>query len=314
MEATKALAQRLRHRASLRRTNKKQNQQQVAAQPAQPAETPTAKAQTPSRAAGQSEKRRDSNIPAVVAIPAPDPPATTPTDHAPDSTTDQTVLTVHGAAPEAPLTPESESNVSPNTQVPPNPAPEAESVPASTPASDYFTLAKDGDPAPVEDAPPPNKITFALPNHKPDTRSDADPQNREDSPQDYDTAVSSATPSTTVSPRPSVEDAPSEGRRSSLLSYISGGELRHSNVNFPGVSPLPNGYMSQGRKRSSIISRNRDSSPSISLTTTPSRYVGTLSNSFVFATVFSVAERIEFCREFPDQVVGHPAKSLRCVS
>lgn len=254
MEATKALALRLRHRASLRRVNKKN------AQAAAEAAAEEYRAQAAHDAYGQrqaaaarrestKEKRSEdpSDIPAMV--PIPDPPATAPASSTASPTTEPTSG--------APLTPSPGSDVSPTSQPPPKHAaaaatdPEKAPTESQSPTADYFTLEKLGGIAP--DAPS-GKITFDIPTKADDVDG-------------LETAVSSASPSTVVSPRGSVDDGATDAGRSSIVS-MSGGGSRHSSMNSPVAFLLPNGTLPQGRTRTSVNSRHRDSSPSIT-----SRYV-----------------------------------------
>lgn len=167
---------------------------------------------------------------------------------------------------DAPSNPSPGSDISPTTQAPSNPAnggdTERETTPAS-PNADYFTLSQLTGASPPSSAPP-GKISFSIPDKTEGANGDAQ-QERPDSHDDSDVAVSSATPSTMVSPRGSVsvDDGATDAGRSSIVSFNGGGS-RNSSTSSPIslIFRMPNGSLSQGRPRGSITSRRGDSSPS----------------------------------------------------
>lgn len=193
MEATKNLAQRLRHRASLRRTNKKTGR-------------PAASADDRQRLEADQPVRRESNtsnpatlndVPAVV-TPSDDP------------------LTAPAVAPPA-LSPGG-SDVSPTTQQPPSLAVNGAALaipssptPAKSPTSGYF-----------DNAPSP-RITFAVPPELQDEQGAADEQAPERGPAfpNLESAVSSTSQSSSVTSQESNEDELTALRRIS-----TGGRLQ----------------------------------------------------------------------------------------
>lgn len=268
MEATKALAQRLRHRASLRRVSKKtaqngpaesrgraarsspgkQQQQQQEAQAARAAPTPES----------DKEKQSATSSDSPVIAPVLDPPTLAPEA----SNTSPTV----SSTADAPLTPSPGSDLSPCSRPQPElAAGDADSAEAVADApdgkqatTDYFAIAEPVAPA---------RITFADSTKQDDAEGNAQKQ-RADSPEDSETAVSSASPpSTVVSPRESVDDGATDAGRSSIASF-SGFGSRHSSFNSAIAFRLPNGLLPQGRAKTSQKPRPRDLSPSVS-----SRYV-----------------------------------------
>lgn len=252
MEATKALAQRLRHRASLRKTSKQttkrsahEKQQQAPAQASQAAR-PGANRE------GDEEKQSGAlgDNPVTVAIP--EPPATAPAN----STASLTI----SSALDPPLTPSPGSDISPTSQPPPKVGQHdaaARSPTSAPPTADYFALEGTTDTGQV----PQDKVTTAV-----SATQDVAEKNPEQQPylqEDSETAVSSVSPpSTVVSPRESVDDGATDAGRSSIVSF-SGGWSRHSSMSSPLAFRLPDGSLPQGRTKISHKTRHRDSSPSV---------------------------------------------------
>lgn len=238
MDATKALAQRLRRRNSRWRDRK-----------------------------GSTARSTTSNNPAAVA--GRDPPTSAP---APAPETDKASLTADPLKANV-ETPSPGSDVSPTSQAPPRQVDlnrhDPETVPEKTTpetTSGYFS------PKATEDSPAREasacKITFSIPT-KDDKLGWSGLDAGRDS-KDFDTAPSSAAPSTAVSPRTSQEeeeDDDGEGYgdedvgRSSTVSF-SGEGSRQSSIASVAFR-LPDGSLPQGRAR-----RHRNSLPP------SSRYVG----------------------------------------
>lgn len=258
MEATKALAQKWKRKSSslsLRRSSSNRSTKKEAKAAAE-----EYRAQVAREAFVQQEAARQENLKAASTTTSPAPAS------APNSPTAIQVTSTTNL--EAALLPKSspDSDISPTTQAPPNPAngeAEPESSPAS-PAADYFTLNQLTGAVPPDSAPP-GKISFSIPDKVEGANGTAH-QDQPDSRNDSDVAVSSATPSTVVSPRGSVsvDDGATDAGRSSIASFNGGGS-RHSSISSPIslYSRLPNGSLPQGRPRGSIASRHRESSPSI---------------------------------------------------
>ena len=230
MDATKALAQRLRRRNSRWREKR----------------------------GGGAARSTTSNTP--VAVAARDPPASTPAT-APETEKACTSLTV--APPRTNVeTPSPLSDVSPRTQVPPkqdeidrqDPEKDAEDLSAEDTAG-YFALKPTGEDSPTKDAPA-SKITFAIPTkEKKEDRSDS---SAEGDSKENDAAPSSAAPITVVSPRTSQEDDDEEDVGHSSTVSISGGGSRHSSIASVAFR-LPDESLPQGRAR-----RHRNSLPPLS--------------------------------------------------
>lgn len=273
MEATKALAQRLRHRASLRRAPKKtaqnaageyraqaarnaygkQQQQQETAQAAHPTAHSTANRGSDNEK--QSDTSRDNPFTAGI----PGPPATA----APANSTAS--LTISSAF-DAPLTPSPGSDISPTSQQPPklvHDDADTDKAPKDSPASrpppvDYFTIESTTDTGEGS----PGKIPTAV-STKEDVAEGKSQEQRPDLQEDSETAVSSVSPpSTVVSPRESVDDGATDAGRSSIVSF-GGGWSRHSSMSSPLAFRLPDGTLPQGRTKTSHKSRHRNSSPSV---------------------------------------------------
>lgn len=284
MEATKALAQRLRHRASLRRVSKKTTAQNAPVEnrgraarsslgkPPQPPPQPQQQEAKAVRAApileSEKEKQSATSSDSPVIVPVLDPPTLAPEI----STTSPTV----SSAADAPPTPSPGSEISPCSHPPPKVAAEdadpAEAV-ADVPdtkqtTSDYFAIESKIDADNVTAEPvTPARITFADSTKQDNAEGNA-PKELADSPEDSETATSSVSPpSTLVSPRESVDDGATDAGRSSTASF-SGFGSRHSSFNSAVAFRLPNGLLPQGRSKTSQKPQPRDLSPAVS-----SRYV-----------------------------------------
>lgn len=242
MDATKALAQRLRRRNSRWRERR------------------------------GAPRSTTSNTPAVAA--AGDPPVSVP------ATAPAKGKTSFTAAPPKPNveTPSPGSDVSPLTQAPPRKAddvdkrdPEKDNGTPTTETKDatgYFALKAAGDDEiPTKDAPA-SRITFSIPTRK-EKEEGSSPTAECDS-KEFDLIVSSTTPSTAVSPRASQDDvavaatadddndaAEEEVGRSSNISVSGGGSQRSSIASV--AFRLPDGALPQGRAR-----RHRNSLPPLS--------------------------------------------------
>lgn len=230
MEATKALAQRLRIRSKPSEPSPRPKINKRFSLSLIPAEEP--KSPKPARPASrisnrlsrlfkpedveavlvEAQKKPNGDIPAPVAIA--DPPAATAASAAP-LTHD---LVSSPVATETPLTPSPGSGVSPTSTVPaPKQATgriDPDKALVETPTSDYFSLDS-GDAA--EDATV-GKITFAIPS------KDVEPGTERASLPETENPGSSTTPSTVVSPRDSVDEKLSstlDDRRSSIVSFVS---------------------------------------------------------------------------------------------
>lgn len=220
MEATKNLALRLRHRASLRRVGKKTAPSANAAAAEQDRAHAAHHKTDGQQKAGKREGERSragasaSNIPAAVqATNDPPPPAAAAAD-----TTTPTATASLLTAPESPLTPSPGTDVSPTSQLPSMPSnndngASLDNAPAETPTSEYFNLDRPADDTPF------NKITFAIPTKAEDAVDGRDQEYESCSP-GLETAVSSASPSSLPSPRDSVDDATSIGGGSWFSSRI----------------------------------------------------------------------------------------------
>ncbi|KUI54318.1 hypothetical protein VP1G_01801 [Cytospora mali] len=230
MDATKALAQRLRRRNSRWREKK-----------------------------GGATRSTTSNTPAAVA--AGDPPASAPAPvTAPE--TEKASLTVAPLKANVEI-PSPGSDVSPTSQVPPkqghvekrDPEKGNEDPTAETAAS-YFTVKVTED-IPNTDAPA-SKITFAIPTKE--EKEDGCGLNAECDSKELDTTMSSTSPSIVVSPRTSQDDEKEEDEdedvgRSSTVSISGGGGSRHSSIASVAFR-LPDESLPQGRAR-----RHRSSLP-----------------------------------------------------
>lgn len=267
MEATKALAQKWKRKSSslsLRRSSSNRSVQKAAKAAAE-----EARAQAARDAFSRQEAARRESLPTTNTTPIPASVLTDSPTVKPNSTMTTTA--------EVPPNPSPGSDISPLAQAPPTPAngdrerDKSAVAPPASPPADYFTLDRLTGASPPNSAPP-GKISFSIPN-KTDVVDGEAQQEQPGSQNDSDVAVSSATPSTVVSPRGSVsvDDGATDAGRSSIASFNGGGS-RHSSISSP-ISltfRLPNGTLPQGRPRESITSRHRDSSPSIQ---PESRYV-----------------------------------------
>ncbi|PSR78445.1 hypothetical protein BD289DRAFT_122343 [Coniella lustricola] len=227
MEATKNLAQRLRHRASLRRTSKKTLR-------------PGAAGSEKRLEADESERRESNTSNTSNAATSDDTPAAvTPFDDPP---------TAAAASPATaplvtPLAPSPGSDVSPTTQQPPKlaingAALESPSPPgaARSPGSGYFGNV------------PSPKITFAVPRELQDQQivSGGSAVERDPGFPSLETAVSSTSQSSVVTSQGSNEDGMIEARRSS-----TGGQTRssfNSRHRNSSTSIISNGSSSQASK------------------------------------------------------------------
>lgn len=260
MEATKALAQKWKRKSSslsLRRSSSNRSTKKEAKAAAE-----EYRAQVAREAFVQQEAARRETIKAASTTTSPAPAPNSPPVIKVTPTTDLDAALLPKASPD--------SDISPTTQAPPNPTKgdaEPESSPAS-PSADYFTLNQLTGASPPPDSAPPGKISFSIPQKVEGVNGTAH-QDQPDSNNDSDVAVSSATPSTVVSPRGSVsvDDGATDAGRSSIASFNGGGS-RKSSISSP-ISlffRLPNGILPQGRPRGSITSRQGESSPSIQQT------------------------------------------------
>lgn len=281
MEATKALAQRLRHRASLRKVSKKTAAQNapvenrgraVRSSPGKQQPQPQQQEAKAVRAApileSEKEKQSATSSDSPVIVPVLDPPTL-----APDiSTTSPTF----SSTADAPPTPSPGSEISPCSHPPPklaaedaDPAEAVADVPDTKQAtSDYFAIESKIDADNVTAEPvTPARITFADSTKQDDAEGNASKE-LADSPEDSETATSSVSPpSTLVSPRESVDDGATDAGRSSIASF-SGFGSRHSSFNSAIAFRMPNGLLPQGRSKTSQKPQPRDLSPAVS-----SRYV-----------------------------------------
>lgn len=230
MDATKALAERLRRRNSRWRDRK-----------------------------GSAARSTTSNNP--VAVAGRDPPTSAPAT-APE--TEKASLTAD--PPKANVeTPSPGSDVSPTSQAPPkqvdigkHDAEKATENPTAETTVGYFSQ-KAADDSPTKDAPA-CKITFSIPTK--DERQVCSGLNAGRDSKEFDTAMSSAAPSTAVSPRTSQEDEEEEEEgeeeedvgRSSTVSF-SGEGSRQSSIASVAFR-MPDGSLPQGRAR-----RHRNSLP-----------------------------------------------------
>lgn len=243
MDATKALAQRLRRRNSRWRDKR-------------------------GGASGASGAARSPAGKTPVAGAAGDPPASTPAT-APE--TEKACTSSTAAPPRTNVeTPSPLSDVSPRTQVPPkqveigkhDPEKDAEDPPAAEETADYFAMKPTED-SPIQDAPASSRITFAIPTkeRKEDGRSDSSAEG--DSSEDK--AVPSAVPITVVRAGPyqqqqqeeDDDDDEEDVGHSSTVS-VSGGGSRHSSIASVAFR-LPDESLPQGRAR-----RHRNSLPPLS--------------------------------------------------
>lgn len=254
MEATKALAQRLRHRASLRRASK-QTTQTPAARKAPGKQQQQAAAQAPQAARpaanleGDQEKQSATLAASPVTVAIPEPPVTVPANSTPS-------LTISSAL-DPPLTPSPGSDISPTSQQPPKlvrrDAP-TQSTASEPPTTDYFALDYTTDTREASTG----KTTTAA--SRTQGIEDKGQEQRPYLQEDSETAVSSVSPpSTVVSPRESVDD---DAGRSSIVSF-GGGWSRHSSMSSPLAFRMPDGSLPQGRTKTSHKSRHRDCSPNV---------------------------------------------------
>lgn len=262
MEATKALAQKWKRKSSslsLRRSSSNRSTKKEAKAAAEEYRAQVAREAFEKQEAARRETIKAASSTTTSPAPAPNsPPAIKVTP-----TTDLDAALLPKASPDS-------DDISPTTQAPPNPTngdAASESPPAS-PSADYFTLNQLTGAAPPPNSAPPGKITFSIPEKVEGVNGTAH-QDQPDSNNDSDVAVSSATPSTVVSPRGSVsvDDGATDAGRSSIASF-SGGGSRISSIDSPISlsSRLPNGSVPQGRPRGSITSRQGESSPSLQQT------------------------------------------------
>lgn len=264
MEATKALAQRLRRRASLRKTTKKTAENAAGEYRAQAARNAYEKQKAqaaqvvhPAKDRSSDEEKEAGSIgdsPVTVTIPEPNATAQA------DST----------SSLDAPIIPSPGSDISPTTIQPPKLAADEDNsgrAPTDTPTSDtqtvdYFALDK----ASTTGRGSPSKLITAV-SAKDDAADGTNQEQQADLQDDSETAISSASPpSTAVSPRASVDDSTSVAARSSIVSMggnVPGGWSRHSSMSSPLAFRLPEGTLPQGRTKASQNSRHRNSSPSV---------------------------------------------------
>lgn len=235
MDATKALAQRLRRR------NSKWRERRTSA-PRSPTSNPLA------------------TVTAKIAGSLPASPASspTPTPTALATTAPETEKIGPTAAPQRAnfVTPSPGSGVSPRSQAPPKQEEidkndtlrDAEDATAETTTS-YFDLKND---VPTKDMPA-SRITFSIPTKE--GKEDGNDSYAERDSREFDTAISSAVPSTVASPRTSQDEEEDMGQSSAVSVSLSGGGSRHSSIASVAFR-LPDESLPQGRAR-----RHRNSLP-----------------------------------------------------
>ncbi|KAF3769572.1 hypothetical protein M406DRAFT_325071 [Cryphonectria parasitica EP155] len=225
MEATKNLASRLRHRASLRRSIKK-TARPTAADRTQPNNNTAPRdgingqqRQQQQAMTREGQNARNGATASVVnasGIPADAATDDPPTPTLPSPTAAAAISTAASLAtgPATPPVPSPGSDVSPLSQVPRALAVNGTSFEKSqidtATTGGYFALAKE-----VDDVSGSNKITFAIPTKPEAGLTDGRAQEQESESPGLETAVSSATPSPGASLRDSTDDATTDAGQSS---------------------------------------------------------------------------------------------------
>lgn len=256
MEATKALALKWKRKSSslsLRRTSSSKSTKKEAKAAAEEARAQAAR----NSLSVQQDARRESEK--IINT-------TAPTDSVPANSPPTLLVLPPSGNLDTPPQPSPSSDVSPTTQVPANGQAEHAKSPVP-PATDYFTNAQldSGEGGASPRSAPPNRVSFSFPNKEGGGPNGHGRPERQESPDEFENAVSSATPSTVASPRESVsiddiDDGATDAGRSSIASFNGGGS-RHSSISSPRGSRFPNGSAPQGRSnRGSISSRHKDSS------------------------------------------------------